>query len=162
MTRAWATGNAWSWSKRLNVERPRIILDTSTIVSAILFPKSVPAAAVRQAFREGTVLTSYAAAQELEDVVTRAKFDRYQTPEIRVARVDALLATMSAIAPAERLQICRDPKDDKFLELALAAGADFLVTGDADLLALHPFHKTAILTPADYLAHRARTLGIEG
>jgi uncharacterized protein len=51
----------------------------------------------------------------------------------------------------ERVELCRDPRDDKFLELALAGRADLLLTGDADLLALHPFRGTAIVTPAAYL-----------
>jgi uncharacterized protein len=51
----------------------------------------------------------------------------------------------------QRVELCRDPRDDKFLELALAGWADFLLTGDADLLTLHPFRGTAILTPAAYL-----------
>ena len=46
---------------------------------------------------------------------------------------------------------CRDPKDNKFLELALSASATALITGDADLLVLHPFQNISILTPADYL-----------
>lgn len=46
----------------------------------------------------------------------------------------------------------RDPTDDKFLELAISGKAEFLVTGDEDLLVLHPFQDTAILTPSDFLA----------
>ena len=46
---------------------------------------------------------------------------------------------------------CRDPKDDKFLEVALNGRADVIITGDADLLALHPWREIAILTPAEYL-----------
>ena len=91
-------------------------------------------------------------------MVSRAKFNRYQTAETRLARVDALLSSMSAIALGERVHLCRDSRDDKFLELALAGKADFLLTSDADLLALHPFHDTAILTPANYLAWEPRTL----
>ncbi len=49
------------------------------------------------------------------------------------------------------MQICRDPDDDKFLELALNGEADLIVTGDDDLLALHPFHSIPIVTPAAYL-----------
>jgi len=49
------------------------------------------------------------------------------------------------------IRACRDPKDDKFLEVAVHGRADAIVTGDADLLALHPFRGIAILTPADYL-----------
>ena len=47
---------------------------------------------------------------------------------------------------------CRDPKDDKYLELALAAGADMIVSSDGDLLALHPWRGVRILRPAEYLA----------
>ncbi|WP_459868116.1 putative toxin-antitoxin system toxin component, PIN family [Endothiovibrio diazotrophicus] len=47
---------------------------------------------------------------------------------------------------------CRDPKDNKFLELAVAGGASALITGDQDLLALHPFRGIPILAPADFLA----------
>jgi len=50
-----------------------------------------------------------------------------------------------------RIRACRDPKDDKFLEVAVDGRADAIVTGDHDLLELHPFHGIAILTPADYL-----------
>ena len=47
---------------------------------------------------------------------------------------------------------CRAPNDDMFLEVAVNGLADYLVTGDADLLALHPFRGVAVLTPADFLA----------
>jgi len=47
---------------------------------------------------------------------------------------------------------CCDPKDDKFLELAVAANASCLITGDKDLLALHPFRKISILNATDFIA----------
>ena len=50
------------------------------------------------------------------------------------------------------VKICRDPKDDKFLDVAINGGADLIVTGDADLLVLHPFEGIEIVTPAAYLA----------
>ena len=59
-------------------------------------------------------------------------------------------------APAERVTDCRDAKDNKYLELALAAGAGILVTGDADLLVLHPWRGVRILRPAEYLADALR------
>jgi hypothetical protein len=54
--------------------------------------------------------------------------------------------------PVVRVTDCRDPKDDKYLELALAAGAEVIVSSDDDLLVLHPWRGTRILNPADYLA----------
>ena len=54
--------------------------------------------------------------------------------------------------PAVRITDCRDPKDDKYLELALAAGAETIVSSDNDLLVLHPWCGVRILNPAGYLA----------
>jgi predicted nucleic acid-binding protein len=51
-----------------------------------------------------------------------------------------------------RVTDCRDPKDDKYLELALAAGAEIIVSSDDDLLVLHPWRGARILRPADYHA----------
>ena len=52
------------------------------------------------------------------------------------------------------VSVCRDPKDDKFLELALSGAATHLISGDDDLLALHPFRGVAILSPHDFIAER--------
>jgi uncharacterized protein len=54
--------------------------------------------------------------------------------------------------PATPVSDCRDPKDHKYLELALAAGAETIVTSDYDLLILHPWRRVRLLMPADYLA----------
>jgi len=56
------------------------------------------------------------------------------------------------VAPATPVTDCRDAKDDMYLELALAAAADTIVTGDADLLVLHPWRGVRVLKPAAYLA----------
>lgn len=55
------------------------------------------------------------------------------------------------VAITHRVQVCRDPCDDKFLHVALNGEAEAIVTGDADLLALHPFHGVQILSPAAFL-----------
>lgn len=57
------------------------------------------------------------------------------------------------LEPEERIDVCRDPKDNKFLELALLSGASCIVTGDKDLLILNPFRETAILNSTDFLTH---------
>jgi putative PIN family toxin of toxin-antitoxin system len=62
------------------------------------------------------------------------------------------LALVERIDSVPAIRACRDPKDDKFLSLAVSGHADLILTGDADLLALHPFQGIAILSPADYLA----------
>ena len=60
--------------------------------------------------------------------------------------------SVTIVPQAAMVRECRDPKDDKFLELALDGQADLLVTGDEDLLALHPWRGIPILSPANYLA----------
>ena len=53
---------------------------------------------------------------------------------------------------------CRDPKDYKFLELALSGAATHIISGDGDLLALHPFRGITILSPHDFVAERTGTV----
>jgi len=57
------------------------------------------------------------------------------------------------VAVNEAITACRDAKDDKFLELAVSGKASHIVSGDADLLVLHPFRSIAILTPQAFLAN---------
>lgn len=68
-----------------------------------------------------------------------------------MALVNDLLGSMAPVALGKPVRLCRDPNDDKFLEVALAGNADYLLTSDLDLLALHHFRKTRILSPTDYL-----------
>ena len=58
---------------------------------------------------------------------------------------------MEIVEVVQQVRACRDPDDDKFLEAALAGRADLIITGDADLLVLHPFRQVAILSPTAYL-----------
>jgi len=50
---------------------------------------------------------------------------------------------------------CRDPKDNKFLELAISGQATHVLTGDSDLLELHPFRGIAVVTPQQFLTESA-------
>ena len=63
----------------------------------------------------------------------------------------ALLAAAELVSIRARIAACRDPTDDKFLELAVNGHADVIVSGDADLLALNPFRKISIIVPAAFL-----------
>jgi predicted nucleic acid-binding protein len=55
------------------------------------------------------------------------------------------------VEPMEEVRACRDAKDDKFLELAVSGRAAYIISGDADLLVLHPFRDIAIMTAAEFL-----------
>ena len=60
-------------------------------------------------------------------------------------------AVAEFISIVQLIRECRDPKDDKFLEVALNGRADAIITGDADLLALHPWRDVNIFAPVDYV-----------
>jgi putative PIN family toxin of toxin-antitoxin system len=88
---------------------------------------------------------------ELADVLSRSKFDRYVSLADRKRFISDLCGIVEFVPIIQLVSECRDPKDDKFLEVALNGRADVIITGDADLLALHPWQEIAILSPAQYL-----------
>jgi uncharacterized protein len=132
-------------------DRPRFVFDTNVIVSALAFPSSKPRQAFDLAERTGVILISAETLDELVATLRRPKLAAYITPAEREAFLHALSETVQPVAVTERVSLCRDPRDDKFLELAAAGRASHLVTGDADLLTIGRFGSTLILPPADLL-----------
>lgn len=131
--------------------RRRVVIDTNVLLSGLLFPASVPGQAVRKAVREGTLLVPEATLGELESVLFRQKFNPYLTVEERREFFEALGQTAQYVQVIYRVHVCRDPKDDKFVELAVNGRADFIVTGDKDLLCLSSFQSVLVITPGAYL-----------
>ncbi len=129
----------------------RIVVDTNVFVSAIALPRSVPRQAVDQALAHGLLLFSESTMTELVEVLFRSKFDQYSSIEARTLFLVQLKRASESVRILQDVRECRDPKDDKVLEVALNGRADLIVTGDADLLALHPWREIAIQTPAEYL-----------
>ena len=89
---------------------------------------------------------------EIAEVLGRPKFARVLSIERRELILNTIRRMAVWFVPSEPVTDCRDPKDDKYLELALAAGAAFIVSGDDDLIVLHPWRGVSIVRPADYLA----------
>jgi uncharacterized protein len=129
----------------------RYVFDTNTLVSALLFEHSKPGCAFRQALRCGKVLVSPSTLEELAEVLQREKFDRYVTASEREEFLEAFVERALFIESTEEIRACRDAKDDKFLELAVSGKADCIISGDNDLLILHPFRAIAIMTVAEFL-----------
>lgn len=88
---------------------------------------------------------------ELAEVLHRPGLARFVDPVLRANLMDELLSATTWFTPLVSIADCRDPRDDKYLELALAASASAIVSSDQDLLVLHPWRGTSILRPADYL-----------
>lgn len=129
----------------------KFIFDTNTLVSAALSAQSTPRQAFDTALRQGELLTSESCLAELNQVLHRPKFARYLTPFEADLFINQYSLTTTAINVTSSLTDCRDQKDNRFLELAIDGQADCIVTGDQDLLVLHPYHGVQILTPIDFL-----------
>ena len=129
-----------------------IVFDASTLVGAALKADSVPERALLRAEEIDVLALSSAVDAELSEVLSRPKFTRAVSAE-RLQRFLDLLRTSSLwFEPSVNVADCRDPKDNKYLELALASGAETIVSSDNDLIVLHPWRGVKILSAADYLA----------
>ncbi|MCL6260956.1 putative toxin-antitoxin system toxin component, PIN family [Aquiflexum sp. TKW24L] len=129
----------------------RFIFDTNSLVSSVLSPHSTNASALKIALKTGDVIISQNIWDEFNYVIFRNKFDRYFTVEQRNEILTLLKKKFVFFETQSNFKACRDPKDDMFLHLAVDAKAKCIVTGDPDLLVLHPFEGIPILTPAEFL-----------
>jgi putative PIN family toxin of toxin-antitoxin system len=132
----------------------RVVLDTNILVSALIRPQGRVGAVLKH-LRHGTYTLLYAQPllEELVDVLNRPRIrDKYSVTEEDVKAFLALLLLRGEVVhPEWHITVCRDSKDNKFLDVAVAGQADVLVSGDKDLLVLHPFQDIPILSPAEFL-----------
>jgi len=129
----------------------RIVVDTNVLVSRLLSAESIPGRAVRKAADEALLLISDPTFDEVAEVLARPKFEPYLSAAERATFLAFLDRVAEKVPLTQVIRACRDPKDDKFLEVAVGDHADVLVTGDRGLLALDPFQGVPIITPASYL-----------
>jgi putative PIN family toxin of toxin-antitoxin system len=129
----------------------RFVVDTNILVSAALIRHSLPWQALTLMEQMGKILYSEATLQELQSVLNRKKFDKYLTPEDKQQFIFKFIEKAELVTITETITACRDPKDNQFLELAINGNANVLLTGDQDLLILHPFRNVSILTVTDFL-----------
>jgi len=132
----------------------RVVVDTGILISALIRPKGA-IGGVLHALRDGRFTAIYSTPMMLEvaDVLGRPKIrEKYHIqPNDAEALINLVRLRGELVIPKQTVTACRDPKDNKFLEAALAGEADAIVTGDDDLLVLHPFEGVDILRPAELL-----------
>ena len=109
----------------------------------------------------GQLLASAATLAEIDEVLRRPRFARFLSLESRLEFLKRYRDSVRLVLVPAPIHICRDPSDDKFLEVAVYGKADLIVTGDADLLTLNPYQSVQIVRPQTFLASAARSL-IEG
>jgi uncharacterized protein len=132
-------------------DRPRFVLDTNVLVAALCFRQSFGRRAFDMVMQQGTMVSSLETMAELKDVLSRPRLQRLvRADEVRTF-MTFLSSVVMPVMPSQKLAICRDSKDDKFLELALEASAATILTRDADLLVLNPFRSTEVIEPETFV-----------
>jgi uncharacterized protein len=128
----------------------RLVLDTNVLISAILSPNSISAKILNWGEDNGVILYSAATLNEVLSVLGRSKFSKY----IDHDDIDGLSIRIKTVwlfvEIINQVQLCRDPKDNKFIDLALNGDASHLITGDSDLLVLNPVENTSIINPRNF------------
>lgn len=130
----------------------RVVIDTNAWISRLLIADSVSAQAVDMAMEQAEVVVSESTLGELADLLSRDKWDRYVTIEDRQEFMQRLMQITILRPVISQIDDCRDPRDNKFLALAFDSEAEFIITGDKDLLVLHPWRGIQIIKPSDFLA----------
>ena len=132
----------------------RAVVDTNILIRAIIRPQgTVGPVVLRLRQAEYTLLYSQPCLEELVDVLDRPRIrEKYRLTDQELQTVVGLILLRGeGVTPTERITACRDPKDDKFLELAVAGKADVIVSGDEDLRILDPFAGIPIVPPHVFL-----------
>ncbi|UGU17510.1 putative toxin-antitoxin system toxin component, PIN family [Sinomicrobium kalidii] len=127
-------------------------MDCNVLISAHLIKNSVSRRAYEKALLSGIAFCSPATFQEFSTRFLRSKFDKYLPLDQRLIAIARYKRESKMINPTNFVDASRDPDDNKYLELAIATNAACIVSGDKDLLVLHPFQDIPIITAADFLA----------
>jgi putative PIN family toxin of toxin-antitoxin system len=133
----------------------RVLLDTNQLVSSLLSSRGLQSGLIDAWRRRDFVLVlAPAQIEEVEEVLSRPKIARkYAIPAAdREAFLELLRTEAVPLASAARPNVCRDPDDDFLLGCAAAGGADYLVTGDEDLLTIRTFRGVAVVSARIFLS----------
>ncbi len=105
-----------------------------------------------KALEQGVVVCSTATFEEFRSRLLRPKFDKYLSSDERAEIISQVEQRMLFVPVTIQINACPDPDDNMFLELAITAGAECIVTGDKELLSLHPFREISIITSSQFLS----------
>lgn len=132
----------------------RAVIDTNVLVSAVILPKS-KLGELPGHIRSGLVVPLYhpTILAELVRVLGSNRIQKHfhlAPADIQVT-IELVVRYGELITPTVHFALCRDPNDDIFLDIAFAGQAEMIVSGDEDLLALHPFGNIPIIKPREFL-----------
>jgi len=129
----------------------KIIFDTNVLISSILIEGSIADLALTKAEKFHEIVCSEKVYNEISIILHLAKFDKYVSTNRRNKFLQSFKIKANFVTVDQTIEICRDPKDNMFLELAVSAKADYIITGDKDLLELNPFKGIRIISPKEYV-----------
>lgn len=135
----------------MRMDENLLVLDANVFVSAIISSASKARQAFDRAVDTGIILMSDSVFLEISEVLLRPKFDRYIDRAKRQNFIEDLIEIVNFVEITQQISECRDPKDNKYLELAVCGGAKLIVSGDNDLLVLNPFRGITILNIQAFL-----------
>ena len=126
----------------------KIVLDTNVLISGVFFggfPRKILSATVKGKVR---TCASMEIMNEYQEIIH--EMVRRRQGNIDVSILNPLIQSMEIIEPVSKIEICRDPDDDKFINCAKDAQAMYIVSGDKDLLVLQQFENISIVTAKDF------------
>jgi len=131
----------------------RVVLDTVVFVRALINPKGLWGLLLFQHSDDYVIVLSPEIVKEILDVINRPELHRRFPEMADLPRMDLVLSKIEeaeVVEPRERLEVCRDPNDNKFFECAVAAGADYIVSEDKDILAIEEYEGIKTVPAAEF------------
>jgi putative PIN family toxin of toxin-antitoxin system len=128
-----------------------IVIDTNVLISAAILPKSKTAQVLELAVLHFVIAQNRSTWQELETRIERSKFDAYFGENGRIAFLTKLARLIQDFPSQANVRVSRDVDDNKFIGLAMDAGATILISGDPDLKDVQVYQGIEILSPAQFL-----------
>jgi len=135
----------------------KLVVDTNVIISALLKTESNPALILSLILRGDCKLcVTEKIFSEYEEVSARGKFKKLDRASVREF-LSMLRSKALWVAPKVTIDdVAKDPEDNAFLECALESKADFLITGNIHHFPEEKFHRTSIVTPAEFVSYAAK------
>lgn len=132
----------------------KLVFDTNTFISAFFWEGNESRLFEQIEKNKAKLFVTQEILREVEDVLHRSKFSKVlsgtdQTPEQIIQKI--ISVSHLVIGPKLNIHVCRDKKDDKFLECAVLAKANYIVSGDKDLLVIKQYKDVKIVQSSDML-----------
>lgn len=135
-----------------NIIKKPLVIDTNLLISAMISPNSIIHEVLEKVLENYVIYNSEQTIDEFLEVAKREKFLKFfKDLSKRDEFINFVIGSTKIIEPTHTVIDCRDPKDNKFLEIALTCQAVYLVSGDKDLLTLNPYQGTKIVTANEFL-----------